>query len=380
MKFALIASHPNLSTGYAKVATGLANEISKYHEITYLGFQNTESTNINRQVDKQVTVHDLYNIDPDSPLGFGDKAILPILNIEKPDIVIIYNDHGVCASVLKIIQQISCKKWCYLDMVYEHQYPKNIKFIKDNSDLILIFSDSWKEHLNKTYGVPANKMYTLYHGISDVTPTLTRKDFGFKEDDFIILSLNRNDSRKNLDIVLLSFLLYYKACQEREKLYLFLNCKINGYLNIIEYIEMILEKLNLDNECLNHIKISPNCTRMTDEQIHSLYNISDIGISITSGEGFGLTVFEHLKYNKPVICSRLPIFEEHLGKDYPFFVDSICESYSHDILGGFKKNFRIEDCLAMLNKVCFNDFKININFDYLNWEKLVNKMLLTITD
>ena len=379
MKLAIIATHPNIGTGYANIASSISNELVKYVEVIYLGFQNTSSSiDIERNLNNSIKVFDLFKLDPNSVSGFGDNAILPILYIEKPDVIIIYNDHGVTSAVLKIIKNYNCKKWCYLDLVYEYQYPENINYIRDNCDLILTFTDSWKQHLNKVYSIPENKMYTLYHGVKKLTPSLTRKELGFKNDDYIILSLNRNDSRKNLDLVISSFLIYYKKCTQKDSLYLFMNCQMNTGLNIIEYIKLMCSTLDLNfEEVQNHIRTPPNSGFVTDNYIHSLYKECDAGISITSGEGFGLTVIEHIQYNKPVICSRIPVFEELLGKKYPFFVNPVTNGFSYCNIGGVKQYYKVEDCVEMLEKVCFkvktfpNTLQVN-----LKWEDIVNKFVL----
>lgn len=379
MKFALIATHPNLTTGYAKIASNICNELVKIHDVIYLGFQNFNNVNIHRQVNDKIKLYDLYKMDPDSPKGFGDNAILPILRHENPDIVIIYNDHQVCTSVLKIIKDIKCKKLCYLDLVYEYQYPENIYFIRDNCDKILTFTDSWKTHLNTVYNVPNEQMYTLYHGVSPISPTLTKEQLGFKKDDFVILSLNRNSSRKNLDVVILSFLIYFDMCPNKESLYLFINCHLDAGINILEYLKIMCKYLNINYAYIaDHIKTPPNVGFVTDEYINSLYQCCDLGISITSGEGFGLTVIEHLLYNKPVICSRIPVFEELLGKDYPFFINPVSEGYTDDNLGGVKKYFSVQDCVEMLNKICFNNHTVSIENKY-SWDILIEKFLSHIT-
>lgn len=378
MKFAIIASHPNLSTGYAKIATSICNELVKTHDVIYLGFQNHNNINIDRKINEKIKVYDLYKLDPGSINGFGDKAIVPILQQEIPDIIIIYNDHAVCSTVLKLIIDIDCKKWCYLDLVYEYQYPNNIYFIRENADKILTFTDSWKKHLNEVYEVPNEKMYTLYHGVTKFNQVLSKQQLGFKEDDFVILSLNRNDSRKNLDLVILSFLLYFQTCKFKNSLYLFINCHLDTGIKVIDYLKIMCKSLNIDyTQVQNHIRTPPNIGFTSDLYINSLYNCCDAGISITSGEGFGLTVIEHLLYNKPVICSRLPVFEELLGKDYPFFINPVSSGYSYDNLGGIKKYFSVQDCVEMLNKVCFMNHKIIIQNKYI-WKNLIKDLLTSM--
>ena len=373
---AIIASHPNLATGYAKIGTHIANELINYFNVIYLGFQNTNKKSINREVHENVKVFDLYDLDKDSISGFGDKAIMPILKEEKPEFILIYNDHGVCSAVLKLTEEYICVKLCYIDFVFEYQYISNIDFIKKNSKLIA-FSESWKNHLVNFYG--CKDVIKMYHGVKSYSALISKEDLGFEEDDFVVLSMNRNDSRKNIDLVINTFLNFYKKVND-PNVYLFINCLLDTGLNIVEYIKICCRRLELDeNIILNEkIKIPFNCGFATDEYIHALYRHCDVGISITSGEGFGLTVIEQLMYNKPVICSRLKIFEELISPDYPYFVDPVTEGYSYDNLGGVKYYFKMEDFLLKLEEIYYKKSSINYSRmirDKYNWKNIIKEFV-----
>lgn len=375
LNLAIIASHPNLATGYANIASSLSNEMCKYYNVFYLGFQNYNKDSIDRHIDDRIQVVDLYALDKESLLGFGDKAILPTLESNKIDIVIVYNDHGVCSSVLKIIESYKCKKVCYIDLVYEYQYLSNMEYIRDNADLLVAFTDSWKNHLEDFYEIPSSKLVKMYHGINTIENTeFTRKDLHFKEDDFIFLSLNRNDSRKNLDLVIESFLHFYRILKKKSGVYLFINCNLQAGINIFEFVKVQCKILNLNiNEVQNHIRTPVASSRVTDNYIHSLYKMCDAGISITSGEGFGLTVIEHLNYDKPVICSRLKVFEELIGTDYPYYIDPITYGYSYEQLGGVKAYFKREDVVGMMLKIYLERPDINYSEEFrekFNWETI----------
>ena len=383
-KFAIIASHPNLSTGYANIGTQIANHLCDYFDVIYLGFQNFHEKSIDRDIKSNIKIYDLYDLDKESLSGFGDKAIIPILKEEKPDYILIYNDHGVCSSVLKIIKEINSIKLCYLDLVYEYQYSENIDYIKNNCDKVIAFSDSWNEHLTNFYNI--NNVITLYHGLNKINNStlLTREQLGFKEDDFVILSLNRNDSRKNIDIVIETFLIFFKN-NNKDNIYLYIICNFNNGLNIREYIKLQCKILNLNFDKIinNNIITYKDHNRATDNYIHSLYRECDVGISITSGEGFGLTVMEQLMYNKPVICSRLKIFEELIGKDYPLFVDSVCEGYNYDNLGGIKKYFKSDGFLQKLQQIYDTKPNIIIEKDFIkkfNWKIIIKNFILSLNN
>jgi len=71
------------------------------------------------------------------------------------------------------------------------------------------------------------------------------------------------------------------------------------------------------------------------------------------------------------------VFEELLGKDYPFFINPVAQGYSHDNHGGVKKYFSVQDCVEMLNKICFTDHKFSIENKY-SWDILIKNFLINI--
>jgi glycosyltransferase involved in cell wall biosynthesis len=382
--FCIIASHPNLCTGYAKIATQIANYLSKYFNVIYLGFQNFNNNDNIRYVNPEIKVYDLYDLDKNSPSGFGDKAILPTLLKEKPDFVMIYNDHSVCSSVLKLISEYKCVKYCYLDLVYEYQLNENINFINENCDCIYAFSNSWKTHLEEYY--KCKNVKVLYHGIETHNQIsdkfLTREELGLKNDDFVILSVNRNDSRKNIDLVIKSFLIFLKNnYMNKNNIFLYLTRNLTHYLNILNYIKLECFRLNLIFEEVQQNFLTPsNQGKLTDTFIHSLYYHCDAGISITSGEGFGLTVIEHLCYNKPVICSKLKVFEELFTNDY--FVEHSCEKYSYCSLGGIQYIYDTTHFIDKLQTVYDNRPIVDYTElkNKLKWNNIIYDFISTINN
>ena len=96
----------------------------------------------------------------------------------------------------------------YLDLFYKKFYSRYIPFLQDTVDHIFVFSDYWQ-----TYIVDELKITTpvtiLYHGFSsDIYRQLDqvecRKKFGFDQDAFVILNLNRNLPRKRIDIFMMA--------------------------------------------------------------------------------------------------------------------------------------------------------------------------------
>lgn len=72
---------------------------------------------------------------------------------------------------------------------------------------------------------------------------------------------------------------------------------------------------NVPSDLINRIHF----TGFADEEdIYSLYNFSETFVFPSIYEGFGIPLLEAIKANKLPICSKIPVFEEILGKDYPY--------------------------------------------------------------
>jgi glycosyltransferase involved in cell wall biosynthesis len=60
----------------------------------------------------------------------------------------------------------------------------------------------------------------------------------------------------------------------------------------------------------------------SDETLSKLYQLCDGVVVASFGEGFGLPLFEALRFNKPVLARDLPVFREIAGDQVEFFASS----------------------------------------------------------
>ena len=126
MKVLFLATHPNVGSGYGRVANKISNHLASLPgvEVVYYAFQNYTNTYVNgRFIDPRIKIYDAFKLDPESDGGFGDKCIVSTFVKEKPDALFIYNDMGCTNAIMNIIppEHMPCKKYLYLDMVYPWQ-------------------------------------------------------------------------------------------------------------------------------------------------------------------------------------------------------------------------------------------------------------------
>ncbi|HEC63693.1 hypothetical protein LCGC14_0482850 [marine sediment metagenome] len=109
----------------------------------------------------------------------------------------------------------------------------------------------------------------------------------FTGDSFIVLNSNRNQPRKRIDITIKGFSEFAKNKPKNVKLYLHMGVEDAGW-NIVQ----LCKRYGMDDRLiltstLNQIPGVP------DKRMNQIYNACDVGINTSTGEGWGLTSFEH---------------------------------------------------------------------------------------
>lgn len=125
-----------------------------------------------------------------------------------------------------------------------------------------------------------------------------RLDAAEHRDAFIVLNANRNMPRKRIDLTIQGFAVFAKDKPANVKLYLHMATQDTGW-NVIAlarrhsiYDRLIMTRA--DN-------VAPD---FSDQQLNLLYNACDVGITTTTGEGWGMVAFEHAATRAAQIVPR----------------------------------------------------------------------------
>jgi glycosyltransferase involved in cell wall biosynthesis len=329
MKIVFLATHPEIHTGYSKIANMITNYLADLPdvELTYICTSNTNpEKNVKRFIHPKIQMIDgvAESIKRNSTELYGINILEEVMYDIKPDIFFIYNDAIVtCRAYNALLKYRSeymgrTKFISYLDIVYPHECQKYIQHINNNSDKIMVFTEYWKKALTDI-GVPEEKIYVFYHGINNniiyqKSKLEIRGKMNFDMKDFIILNTNRNSYRKGIDITIRAFLIFLKRENMNPNIKLYINFSLDdryGY-NILDVIDTECLRLGLlyHTVITNHIFHSQNHGMLTDEDINDLYNMSDVGINTCFGEGFGLCNAEQASLGIPQIISAVGGFTD----------------------------------------------------------------------
>lgn len=326
MRLLIIGTHPSQTTGYSKVVYNIVKQLDHYPQIecTVFGIQKFSDVNdnIRNEFPKNVRIWNVVANDKED-FGFGTNSLIQFVTMYNPDVVLIYNDAEVVSKYIMNLEiarkralesnmQLHFKIAVYLDQVHTSHKIETIKYISENSHHIFCFTEFWRQNYLKYIksDVLRNKCSVVRHGIEILKFYQSDQDkqhkieFGFPEDAFIFLNLNRFALKKRLDISVQAFVKLLKKTDD-ERLYLYFPAIIDTDITIL--IEMY--SLELQSAGLSLVKFKNNLRignkQLSDEDISKIYSFCEVGLNTCDGEGFGLCNYEHASYGRPQILSKV---------------------------------------------------------------------------
>jgi glycosyltransferase involved in cell wall biosynthesis len=369
----LCGTHPSQYNGYSKVVYEIAWAMSKYADIKLyiFGFQNfyDKADHKNeRLLPENVEVFDAYKNEEPKGKGFGDTLIVDYVKRIDPDIVIIYNDLVVITTLINKLQEIKNPRYKlvpYIDLVYKNEKNNLIKNICEKVDGGILFTDYWQDIIK--YQGFNKRTDVLPHGFNKmnyypIPKKITRKFFNIKDDDFVVVNLNRNQPRKRWDICIMAFVKFMSLKDYMSKpIKLMIATGINGGWDLIDMMISECRKHGIDfDEFKQHLIILQNPQQISDREINVMYNVGDIGINTCDGEGFGLCNFEQAGVGIPQIVPKIGGFRDFLTKQTAIMVTPKWSYYcdhSRDFVAGEAEVCDVDDYVQAL-ELYYNNPKI----------------------
>ncbi len=346
MRFVLVSTHIDQTTGYSKVSYNLVKQLSSLApkvKTYHFGFQRHPNRPNFRKYPEGVLSYDAAANEDPREEGFGYNKIHEYLDMVNPDVVMIYNDPYTVARFIESMKHEKGKSpyklWIYLDQVYSGIAPPLIEALHKHADRFYCFTDIWKQKFLE-YG-PINDVRVLEHAVDPALFTVmpkearaeVRKNLALPSDGIVLLNANRNSQRKRLDLTIAGFARVLKA-SPRAPYYLIIATNAQPQSGAFYDLHRIfLEELKENGlEPQDYIRrlllidtSPPNV--WSDEAINQLYNVADIGINTSDGEGFGLCQLEHMYTGAPQIVTDIGSYRTFLDDTTASFVAPNGRSY-----------------------------------------------------
>lgn len=350
IRFLLVSTHAQQTTGYSKVSYHICQELAKQKDIQlfHFGFQRFfEMGTQYRPYPEGVEVYDPAGAEKkDTSLpretGFGYSQLPTYIRQVEPDIVMIYNDASViCQFLQKMTEQLTSderrayKLIVYLDQVYTIQRPDLLARIDQEADVYVAFTDFWRDVLKRQLPTTTTKpIYVFRHGFdADMYKPMdrmaVRRKHGLPENLFLMVNFNRNTPRKRYDIVVTA-LAELVARYPTKPIALLCVCDAGeqgGYpIHEIYTRELIKRGVSVEHH-INKLLITKTALNYTDQTVNEIYCMADIGITAAEGEGFGLCQFEAMGCGVPQVVPDVGGFKDFCRPDNAVLVKPTYHSY-----------------------------------------------------
>lgn len=318
MRLLFVSTHTDQATGYAKVAYNLLSHLQAIPDlkIFHFGFQRHQTF---RRPKLSITQYDAQANEEPKEQGFGFNVFKDYLDLTSPDAIFIYNDTVIGNKFLELIpKDHPAKIYVYIDQVYEHT---QLGEIPARAHKIFVFSKSWSLNIPNEHVLlhaPDPSVFKLPP--EPIDEFKTKFNLHNKQ---IFLNINRNSSRKRLDLTIQAFKHYH---DKHPNSHLILITTREGFYNI----PVIAQVEQLPTDSITFVP-SP----ITDEQINLFYNIADYGINTADGEGYGLSTLEHAFLNKPQIVINLGAFRDFLDPKSNLLIPPTLRTYLQASPHGF---------------------------------------------
>ena len=247
--------------------------------------------------------------------GYGDiKLVREIINIEKPDAILLITDPRYFTWLFNAENEIRTKiPISYLNIWDDYPAPLYNKAYYESCDLLMgiskqtvninkiVLGDKAKDKIIEY--VPHGLNHNIYKPLEKDNPELVefkKHLFGGKEYDFVAFFNSRNIRRKQVPDTIWSFVQFVDKLplEEAKKCALVLHTQkvdSNG-TNLPAVVDMLCG----DDEKYNIIFSDQ---KLDTKVMNLLYNSTDVQIQLTSNEGWGLSLTEAILSGNPIIAN-----------------------------------------------------------------------------
>jgi D-inositol-3-phosphate glycosyltransferase len=220
------------------------------------------------------------------------------------DIIFILNDAWIISAYLDYIKHIfpadkMPKIITYIPVdAYDHDptwyrdfdiVTKTVAYTKFGQEEIKLATNNSVEPLIIPHGIDSDDFYQLPQSKTELRKKWYPDTPSIYEDSFIILNGNRNQPRKKIEISLMAFALFSENKPENVKFYYHGGVKDTG----IDIIKIATRYGFQKHNRLILSSMDNGVQKLSTQMLNEVYNICDVGINTSLGEGWGLVNVEH---------------------------------------------------------------------------------------
>ena len=312
-----IRMHSGIATMAREIVVGTAHHFNWLNVGAAINHPEAgKGLDISAEVNKLANVDDAWvRVFPNN--GYGDAMLVRnLIAQEKPDAIFIFTDPRYWVWLFEIEREIRNKiPLFYLNIWDDYPAPLYNKAYYESCDLLMAISKQTKNINEIVLGEAAKDKIIKYvpHGINDkhffpireghenfgLLQEFKKNMFKDKEIDFVVIFNSRNIRRKSPGDVILSYRMFCDMIgQEAAK-----RCALVMHTQAVDEngtdLYAVREAVCDDS----YVNVFFSQDKLETPQMNLLYNIADVGMLITSNEGWGLSLTETMMAGKMIIAN-----------------------------------------------------------------------------
>lgn len=298
---------------------------------------------------------------------FGRHVFLNSLINNDYDIIFILQDLGVVIPMVKELHKIkqdkkAANKKQFKSIFYfpvDFALTQNLGLGLSFFDSLITYTEYGRAHMlrlrpdlrSRLKVIPhGNNMDVFYPIENDSVKDFRKQYFGDNAEKFIIGSINRNQSRKDIPTTIFGFMEYWSEHNPDAFLYLHMNPEDPMGWNLRTILSQTPLKEGVDYMFPPEEDYNKGAF---DNKLNYIYNALDCFISTSTGEGWGLTITEAMACKKPVIAPKHTSIEEICnGDERAYMLDTLYPivAMTDNIIRFQSDIYEISDTLAEVKR------------------------------
>lgn len=396
-KVLVVTDSPYASTGFGRVNKSILAELDKTgeFEFTLIAWNHFSP---------EVTLKSPYTIYAANMTDevYGQKLFAQVLTQKEGEFEMVFTvaDFELQNDFGKTIMEYKAKKplkWiAYTPVDHTVVHEQQLKYFK-LADYPVTYTKFGYDTICRVEPLLKGKLQYIYHGTDleefnyiedrDEVAKFREEYFKVKPNEFLITSVNRNQWRKDLVRTMYAFKEFHKKASKSK---LYMHCKYNDQMGNDLLVEA--ELMNVEDKSVVFTSPSFSTSKgVSQKTLNLIYNASDVVVSTSLGEGWGLSQTEAMATRTPVIMPRNTAHIEIVGaeEERGYLAECGTTMSEYVVSYGFSHSMRpvtnIESLMGKLKHVMKNPeeaaHKAEYAYEWIEkhtWVKIVEEKWLPI--
>ncbi len=283
-----IGDSPAVSTGFGRVSQGILESLFQ------TGKYNVSVLGINHPIGDPHRYEGMFRIYPAKASGnvYGFNRIQEVISKERPDIILINNDLWIASEYAKVIPEKN-RIITYSPVDALPVQPEWVHNLDAVNARMTTYTEFAKQGIQTAYQVPIDIIghavdTDAFYPIDDARKFLAN----IPEDAFVVQNINRNQPRKRLDLFLKAMQLWLGRLpvNDRKNVCFY----YHGALKDVGWnLISLAQRWGIDDRFLvtDQSNMTP-AQGVSLPMLCKIFNVADVHVMTSMGEGFGLSPFE----------------------------------------------------------------------------------------